>query len=269
MQEFIPCTQRIVLDRLVEMGRAKFRAGWIQGLHVRPRIIPLLYGPTGAGKTFLARHAAQILEARFVKVEVANWIPVGARDCTFTVTEISNALSGDGNLVLLIDEIDKLVQVGHNWDRSIQAEVYAQLDLAVSTDRLLVIGAGTWQHEHGRRTPGFGHKERGVEFGGIPKELLHRFSHPMAVAYPSLAETKDIYIRTGIQKLADEVGVTLDPELHDWTGGMRSIERVCTDLVLQRKDNSEATLELLRSLIKPRSGSVPEGWRCPELAWVT
>lgn len=260
---FLPRSQKAVFHQLIELARAKLNSVAIDGLLIQPRIIPLLHGPTGAGKTFLAELTAKELGARFQKVEIANWIPTGARDAEPTVKTIRELLLEESPLVLFIDEVDKFVTDSSTWARSVQAEVWATLDLSSRTPQLLIIGAGTWQDEHDKRRLGFS-GERAPTLGGIPKELLHRFSHVFAVSYPDSSELGEIFRASGLQKLADEAGVALRPELHDWTGGMRSVERVCTELLLARNRRLAAgkqrTLEVLNRHLRPWSGRWPEGF---------
>jgi len=89
---FLPRSQKAVFNQLIELARAKLNSVAVEGLLIQPRIIPLLHGPTGAGKTFLAELTAKELGARFHKVEIANWIPTGARDAEPTVKTIRELL---------------------------------------------------------------------------------------------------------------------------------------------------------------------------------
>ena len=106
---------------------------------------------------------------------------------------------------------------------------------------------------------GFRREKPSISFGGIPKELLHRFSHTLPVSYPEPSETEEIYHASGITKMAEELGVTLDPEAHDWTGGMRSIERICTDLAVRlHQVRSKRTREVFLQKLRPWSGRMPK-----------
>lgn len=256
-------SQKSAFDQLIALGRLKFSAVPHPNLRIRPRILPLLYGPTGAGKSFLAEHLAVDLAAHFLRVEIANWIPVGARDAEYTTATVRNALAKFDRLILFIDELDKLSLDSSSWNRSVQAEVWATLDLSIRTDHFLILGAGTWQHEHDRRSVGFGNQKQRIEFGRVPKELLLRFSHFFALAYPCPVETAEIFRACGIQQLADEMGYPLESTKHDWTGGMRSIERLCTTLLLAQAERNagqvQRTMELLRNAIRPFSGRIPDG----------
>jgi SpoVK/Ycf46/Vps4 family AAA+-type ATPase len=257
MIEALTSSQRAALDELVEITAAKLAAEHLSYLRVTPRVVPLLTGPTGVGKSFLAKRLARHLGAEFIRVEFESWIPNGASHATPTMRGIELVLREEKPLVVFIDEIDKVTDSRSSWSLGIQAEVWALLDRAVETPRLTVVCAGTWQSEHDRRSPGFVTQEHEIAFGGIPKELRHRFSHAILLRYPTAAETAEIYESSGLNKLAASVGVTLYPDQHNWTGGMRSIERLCTDLLIRRGRNSaagrERTLALLKKFTSPAS----------------
>ena len=67
----------------------------------------------------------------------------------------------------------------------------------------------------------------------VPIELLMRFTWPPVVlAYPDQAETLALFEKTGLMRLAENVGVSLDPAQHDWSrGGFRSIESIAGELL--------------------------------------
>ena len=241
---------------LIDLGEAKLSSFRIEGLSVKPRMIPLLYGPTGAGKTYIAESVAKELGAGFAKVEVSSWIPVGAREGAPTTKALTGALSSNERLVFFIDEIDKLAGDSTAWSRGIQSEVWSTLDTSSKTPNMFIVGAGTWQDEHGKKTLGFKSKDVAVQFAGVPKELLHRFSHFLPISYPSPDETAIIFESTGLQKLASEIGVALSPEAHDWTGGVRSLEILCTQLFLEsRKRGIARTVKILRQNTRPWNGT--------------
>lgn len=261
---FLNTSQKLVFKKLIRMAEVKFTAHFIEGLTLTPRVLPLLYGPTGAGKTFLAEKLATKLEAQLIKVEVSNWIPEGAREGIHTLEKIKSAISGEGKTLLFIDEIDKLSACDSSWNRGIQAEVWATLDLSKPTRNLLIVAAGTWQTEFTRTSLGFVHQEHSVELKSIPDELRLRFSHYLRVSYPTAAETAALYHATGLAGLAEKVGVTLNPEAHKWDGGMRSLEKLCADLLMLRTKNLTLVQSFLQNL-PAYSGGPIDGFHPDEL----
>lgn len=66
--------------------------------------------------------------------------------------------------------------------------------------------------------------------------------------YPNASETKALYERSGVAKLAARIGVPLDPTRHDWSrGGMRSLEELAAELLIQSAATSERTIQTVRS----------------------
>jgi len=253
--DFLPRAQQEAFDQLLALAKLKMGEYCIPELKITPRVVPLIAGPTGAGKSYLAQRLAKVLGVTCIKVEFENWIPEGASNATPTIRSIDAALCGDEKLLVLIDEADKISNAKHTWSLSVQAEIWALLDRAVRTPSLLVICAGTWQSEHDRRSLGFVSQEHSIGYDGVPKEFRHRFSHVFLLGYPTPEETARIFESTGLNALAAKVGVTLDPAMHNWTGGMRSLERLCTDLMLKRAAQAAVThariMEMVRKLTKP------------------
>ena len=113
---FLNHSQRAAFDQLIDFGLTKFSPPHVEGLDIRPRILPLLHGPTGCGKTFLAETVAKELRAKFMKAAISSWIPVGARDASaYTLDALKLRLLEDSRLVFLIDEIDKLATDTGSW----------------------------------------------------------------------------------------------------------------------------------------------------------
>lgn len=236
---------------------------------IEPRLMPLCIGPTGTGKTSLLRRIAKENKAAFLRTSAGEWTPVGVRSVRPTIACILEALatSTSGCAVVLVDEMDKVSGVTDtNWARSVLNEIYATLDrsipiasllhgdnslkLSVSAEelqerverKLFLVAAGTWQSLWSSgATMGFGGAvnttTRVVDAIAtqkiVPVELLMRFTWPPVVlAYPDPVETVALFEKTGLVKLAANLGVTLDPRQHDWSrGGFRSIESIAGELL--------------------------------------
>ena len=263
---FLTVAQSEALARIVALGKLHF-SGERMGLALSLRCQPLLIGPTGTGKTALARRAAAHFSAELVRVSPGEWVPRGARDGVPTLFRILQTCVNAEMVVVAIDEIDKCSgETSNSWSRGVLAEVYSVLDrdlpaadflranptCGLSVAQLLaraagiwIVGIGTWQSLWQKRKS-VGFAARGVseqrsildairKSEMIPEELLLRFAWPpIEVPYPTAAETAAIFAESGISNLAERAGVTLHPERHDWSeGGIRSIETLATDLVLK------------------------------------
>jgi hypothetical protein len=70
----------------------------------------------------------------------------------------------------------------------------------------------------------------------IPVELLLRF-HPdvIQLTYPTLEETEEVFRACGLTEAAQNAGLKLDPQRHDWRGGMRSVEALWAEIAILRR----------------------------------
>lgn len=270
-------SQKIVFERCVELGQLHF-SGKTQDSPLRPRCDPLIIGPTGVGKTNLARAVAKALDSYFLPVTYGRWIPNGGKG-TPTMFVIMEALKKHERVTLFFDELCKLgSKVDCSWTRSVFNEVFYALDrefpledfkrskeVAGNTEppdvkRLWVLGAGTWQHLTGIQTAkpalGFGAQltlpskapdivTQVRESDGMPTELLARFHcQPLVLSYPAADEIPELFSAYGLDRLAAQAGVDLSTVKLDFAqGGMRVFEALAADLMLKiQRQNKEVQL---------------------------
>ncbi len=55
------------VERIVRLG-SLYYSGLAAGCRIKPRLWPLMVGPTGSGKSFLAREAAHLLDAAYKRI---------------------------------------------------------------------------------------------------------------------------------------------------------------------------------------------------------
>ena len=237
---------------------------------IKPRLFPLIVGPTGSGKSHLVERLASEIEADYFKVTRGDWIPQGAKTARPTMYQIIDRAWSRERVLLHIDELDKFqidFRAG-DWGAGISSDLWNILDGKFSfaeylreTDfgeqkpslevlmyrvrsSLWIVGSGTWQdlfsHSRLGATVGFlgsavaatvvAHDI--IQAGVIPSELLHRFNNDLLfLKYPTTEETAKLLVSTGLAAMAKTQGVTLTPEMIDWNnGGIRALETVATRL---------------------------------------
>lgn len=255
--QFFTAQQRKVLTRLLELADAFYAQA--TGGPVRPRLFPLIIGPTGCGKTHLVRSVASALGCAFISVTAGDWIVQGAAaEYEPTTYSILTAVAHNKRVILFLDEFDKLRgDWDSTWGRSVSTDIWRTLDHQLpiaaflksprstiadveSTESeltkrvsqsLWIVAAGTWQSSFDAKpTMGFGAEryqapkafsaDSLVGTQTVPTELLRRF-HPelLCLQYPTRAETRELLRVSGLLDAATEVGLLIDVENHDWSQG--------------------------------------------------
>lgn len=131
--------QHTALQTLLPVARIA-TSGIRSGLPVLPRTHTLLIGPSGSGKSFLARALGQKLGLPVLVINVATWVITAAKSEPWTISTIAEWIDrlplGGG--VLALDEIDKL-QSAAEWTRYVRLEIHDLLDGVISAAAKLPI----------------------------------------------------------------------------------------------------------------------------------
>ncbi len=179
--EILTKNQRSVLEQAKSLGEL-FYEGVSSELSFKPRLYPLLAGPTGSGKSFLVEKLAKNLNATYIKMTFGGWLPQGveAERGGATIYRVLDALWSGKRVLLHLDELDKLrVNFNQAWERAIANEIWNVLDKTLPIDdwvmarkeseflpkkdtepkdynevvcqhninsNLWIVGSGTWQH---------------------------------------------------------------------------------------------------------------------------
>lgn len=122
--------QEEVLRQILPIAKIA-TSGTIANLPVRPRTHTLLVGPSGSGKSHIAREIGRMLGISTIIVNVSSWVVLSAKNEPWTYSEICSWLDANGSTggILVLDEIDKLTCNGDtSWLNHIILEIHDLLD---------------------------------------------------------------------------------------------------------------------------------------------
>lgn len=264
-------SQRAAFDRALALAELFFEEDRAQ-LLLKPKCFALLAGPTGAGKSAIARRLSEKLGAHFLHLSYAGWLPQGVgKDYQPTSYKILETAAKHQRVLVFVDEFDKLGNKysSSEWHRSVMTDLYLILDDAwpisayrrhakvedsvadPKTDNVYIIAAGTWQSV--TSTPkskiGFGgsNQENSIEAliretRAIPAELLARFHQDIILlSYPMMDEIPALLDAYGLTALAAQAGEKIDPKSIDFSkGGMRVFEAMASNYLLKKRARRQA-----------------------------
>jgi hypothetical protein len=280
-QPQLTAAQARALARLQMMSELFF-AGAPAG-PLAPRLIPLLVGPSGTGKTHVVRAFARELGCPVLRLSVGDWIVQGSRRAS-TFERLREWLDAHPKMILHLDELDKFAMHDDAWSHAVFGEVFAVLDREVSpapdgekpwtsvhTQKLqrqvFLVGSGTWQNlwsGGGRGGLGFhagAPEPRAADSIGqrirrarlIPEELLNRFNDNWLILEPYTAED---FVRLGA-----EVGLppgALDPAAAVRSGlNFRCVENAYTEALLAGR---QADRDVFKETPGPAGGPRGAAW---------
>ena len=258
----LSAAQAAGLDHIRILAQAFFSgAGADRFNGLCPRLKPLIVGPSGVGKTFLARLLAEELKLPILRLCFGGWLVTGAKDGPPTLSAVANFVKKHEQGIIYLDELDKCrAGFGSDWQTSMIQELFGLLDGTLQTSdwpeslrhrlntRFFFLGAGTWQEIWtATRSVGFGGNgeatsweaasvtARITETRAIPEELLFRFNDGLVVIPPMSAQE--------LQRMAESSGLAaaaaaLDLPIDYVTGaagrkGMRWLEAMATAVIVQ------------------------------------
>ena len=198
------------------------QSGHTEVADIPARTNGLIVGPSGIGKTFVARYFSQEFKIPLICLTTGSWIVLGAKNDTYTLNALAEFVDKHAFGLIFLDEINKFrnSHLREPWSMAVFNEVLALLD---GDDRLqacgkftpelvtkfrtnfMVIAAGAWQDEWQASKPrpvaGFTDAEnssssRAEEFKKqialssslLPDELIYRFNQRWLFILPPSEE---------------------------------------------------------------------------------
>ncbi len=137
-----PQQQRVLnaLIPVVEIATDRSR----EDLAVMPRCHSLIIGPSGSGKSHVARRIADELGLPCLVINVATWVVIASRSEPWTWTTICEWLSGIEAGVLILDEVEK-----NSTGSSSDYGTYARMEQHDLLDGLVPVSAKIPEREDG------------------------------------------------------------------------------------------------------------------------
>jgi hypothetical protein len=176
--------QKEIIEELTPIARIATNGSRERFTHiVLPRCSSLIAGPSGGGKTFVARQIAKTLGLPCLYINVSTWILMASRSEPWTWTTIAEWLETlDGGGVIILDEIEKLGGgkngAGSEYSGFLRLEIFSLMDGSIPAaikvndpwepsekpsfresqttrkylenllqTRVMIIGCGAWQEE--------------------------------------------------------------------------------------------------------------------------
>jgi len=272
-------SQHQAFIQLCEMGEVFFGVDWLES-DIRPRLDPLIVGPTGMGKSHLVRSVAEMLKVPLLRLSYGEWMVTGSRCALTTIARIHEFVTSNPMGIIHIDEVDKArVAFTTEWSIYAYAEMFFLLDRNISQPakneqwtpelnaklrhNFWIIGSGTWQvlwDTIAKPSIGFGDttdndagvydaiKELVRKKEIIPKEFLKRFCNELILIPPATITDYELAADVfGIEKLAKELEVPLDYQgAVQSQGGARWLEETYASLLMQAYRMGRADLLQLR-----------------------
>lgn len=102
-------------------------SGMISKLPMKPRTSSLIVGPSGMGKSHLARELARDAGLPFWEADVASWIVLGAKSGNQTLQSLVKWIVNRKSGLIFLDELDKLNAQGE-WTNAIRLEIHDLID---------------------------------------------------------------------------------------------------------------------------------------------
>ena len=272
--------QKPIFDRLCTIARACLYVDRKSITALKLRANFLILGPTGTGKTYLAKEVAREMQVPFLSVAVSDWIILGGNNRSGsltwpTIVKFIKKSKNKKGAIIFIDELDKCYH-DSNWNSFLRSEIFSLCDSRAplglnDTDddeceytdlegvesflahKTMIIGGaafqGIWEEQS---APALGFNPEPIPpttpqlhdlARHLPRELINRFSSEIFVL-PTLS--KEDY-RTMIQTMAEHLSDT-------WRRGFLELGMSRLDQAVRDKKGARYSEEiLLAAIVEERS----------------
>jgi hypothetical protein len=170
--------QQQVFKSLLQTARVCFGSSW-QSLPIRPRFARFVSGPSGAGKTHVARAVAEEIGMPFFAVDASTWIPLGASSRGATFTWIGRWLRENPQGIVFLDELDKVGSSPEGWLNYVRVEIFSLLD------RRLPAGLSVYETEDEEDS-----QRHAIELGVVAQRLAQGVFFIGAGAFQAIWESR-------------------------------------------------------------------------------
>lgn len=274
--------QQVTYDRLCAVSRACLNVDRASIKSLKLRACFLLIGPTGSGKTHLARELAREMQVPFLSVSVSDWIILGSSNrgssTTWpTIMDFIEKSKSQRGSIIFIDELDKCYN-DSNWNTFLRSEIFSLCDSRIPlgihdtdgdsigesriaeaevflTNRTMIIAGAAFQGVWDTRssptmgfnpTPGTtAPPELPALAKVLPRELINRFSSDVFIL-PQL--TKADY-RVMVETMAEQI-----PEI--WRKRFLTLGINRLDMAVRHQKGARYLEEILLSAIVEERGSL-------------
>lgn len=267
--------QQSTYDRLCAVARACLNVDRSSIKCLKIRACFLLIGPTGSGKTHLARALAREMQVPFLSISVSDWIILGGSNrgsfTTWpTIMDFIDKSKDQRGAIIFLDELDKCHH-DSNWNSFLRSEIFSLCDSRVPlgiqdmdsdaiegsrisetenflTNKTMIIAGAAFQgiwDKQSAPTMGFNPTRKTCENPELPdlakvlpRELINRFSSEVFML-PELT-TNDY--RAMVETMAEMV-----PEV--WRGRFLELGIARLDLAANHQKGARYLEEILLAAI--------------------
>ena len=168
--EFLSPGQARVLEKLRPLAGLATN-GICKQLPFFARTATLIAGPSGTGKSHVARVLGREMKLPIWQGNVANWMIMGSRSDTPTFASLVTWVSERQSGIIILDELDKLTGTS-DWTNSCRLEIHELLDFRVPEAAVSTPGSSLHEERSGDTTKNL---RRGAIKKDVEEKLRNNF----------------------------------------------------------------------------------------------